>query len=272
MPDNDSERTNLIHLQREIWNSIYNLSQTLTEDEWAYETDCPGWSVKDCFSHLIGIEHRLLGRPVGCTDLEESAHVKNELGRRNEIDILLRRKVSSESLVEEFNEVNSERLKILLKEVDFSKSVETPIGPGSLKDLVTMRVFDCWVHEQDIRRAVGRRGNISSQVALHCLLYVKNFMPYVVGKKAKIPEGKTILFKISDQTIESFSIGVREGRAIFLEGDSRPDTSIETSVDVFLMLACGRKKINHILENDNISIHGDKDLGIRVASEIPIIS
>ena len=272
MPDNDSERINLIHLQREIWESIYNLSQTLTEDEWTYETDCPGWSVKDCFSHLIGIEHRLLGRPVGCTDLEGSTHVKNELGRRNEIDVLLRRKISSESLMDEFNEVNSERLKVLLKEDDFSKSVETPIGPGSLKDLVTMRVFDCWVHEQDIRRAVGRGGNLSSQVALHCLIYVKNFMPYVVGKKAKIPEGKTILFKISDQTIESFSIGVRDGRAIFLEGEPSHDTSIVTSVDIFLMLACGRRKINQILENNDISIHGDKDLGTRVASEIPIIS
>ena len=272
MLDNDSERSNLINLQKEIWKSIYNLSQTLTEDEWIYETDCPGWSVKDCFSHLIGIEHRLLGRPVSCTDLEESTHVKNELGRRNEIDVLLRRKVSSESLMEEFNEVNSERLKILLEEDDFSKSVETPIGPGSVKDLVTMRVFDCWVHEQDIRRAVGRKGNLSSQVALHCLLYIKNFMPYVVGKKAKIPEGKTILFKISDQTMESFSIGVREGRAIFLEGDPNPDTSIETSVDVFLMLACGRSKINQILQDSDISIHGDRDLGTRVASQIPIIS
>ena len=141
-----------------------------------------------------------------------------------------------------------------------------------MKDLVTMRVFDCWVHEQDIRRAVGRKGNLSSQVALHCLLYIKNFMPYVVGKKAKIPEGKTILFKISDQTMESFSIGVREGRAIFLEGDPNPDTSIETSVDVFLMLACGRSKINQLLQDSDISIHGDRDLGTRVASEIPVIS
>ena len=34
----------------------------------------------------------------------------------------------------------------------------TPVGPGTYGLFMEIRVFDCWVHEQDVRRAVGRPG------------------------------------------------------------------------------------------------------------------
>ena len=84
------DRESLICLQTEVWDSIDNLCQSLKPEEWDITTDCPGWSVKDCVSHLIGIEHRLLGRPVPDHAPKNTTHVNNDLGLRNEIDVDLR--------------------------------------------------------------------------------------------------------------------------------------------------------------------------------------
>ena len=45
-----------------VWHSIAALCTDLTETQWKTPTDCPGWSVQDQLSHLVGSESRLLGR------------------------------------------------------------------------------------------------------------------------------------------------------------------------------------------------------------------
>ena len=39
------------------------------------------------------------------------------------------------------------------------------MGPGTVRDLLPFRIFDSWVHEQDMRRAVHRAGNLDSDAA-----------------------------------------------------------------------------------------------------------
>ena len=36
----------------------------------------------------------------------------------------------------------------------------TPAGPDTYGRFMRVRIFDCWMHEQDIRRAVGRPGHV----------------------------------------------------------------------------------------------------------------
>src|SRR5690606_41354072 len=53
---------------------------------WDAPTACPGWSVKDNASHVIGTESILLGRPQPEVDLpEDLPHVRNDIGRINEV-------------------------------------------------------------------------------------------------------------------------------------------------------------------------------------------
>ena len=53
----------IIELLDQTWRSISDLGHSLTDDQWAISTECPGWSTKDIVSHLIGIERKLLGLP-----------------------------------------------------------------------------------------------------------------------------------------------------------------------------------------------------------------
>ena len=47
-----------------VWRSLDELCSNLKDGDWRTPTDCPGWSVQDQLSHLVGSECRLLGKPT----------------------------------------------------------------------------------------------------------------------------------------------------------------------------------------------------------------
>ena len=59
--------------------------------EWEKTTDCPGWSVKDNLSHIIGTEATILGRPAPDHDPGEKPWIRNPVGAGNEIHVDYRR-------------------------------------------------------------------------------------------------------------------------------------------------------------------------------------
>ena len=264
----EDERKLLIRLQTEVWDSIDNLCMSLKRKEWDITTDCPGWSVKDCISHLIGIEHRLLGRQVTDHVPKNMKHVNNDLGLRNEIDVDLRRTCSINTILEEFREVTSERKKILHRQQDFSEKAESPIGTGSIADLLSIRIFDCWVHEQDIRRAIRKPGNLSGNAAAHSFRRIDRTMPYIVGKKSKVGEGKSVEFIRTGYTANNFVVAVESGRARVTEGDVSPTVSLSMECEDYLILTCGREHPSNLINSGRISISGDAHLGQSIVRQM----
>jgi mycothiol maleylpyruvate isomerase-like protein len=45
-----------------VWDSVDRPCSDLPGSEWELPTGCPGWSVKDHLSHLVGFESRAIGR------------------------------------------------------------------------------------------------------------------------------------------------------------------------------------------------------------------
>ena len=125
-----TERERLIELQKSQWQSLEHLCASLNLDEWETYTDCPTWTVKDCLSHLVGIEYRLLGRKVPDLSLEETSHIRNDFGLQTEIDVVSRRAMTPAEVLEEFTEVNLERLKVLSGQLDFAAEAREA-GPAS---------------------------------------------------------------------------------------------------------------------------------------------
>ena len=81
-------------LLEETWRSIIAVGQELSEEDWERATDCPGWSVKDHVSHVIGTERMLQGLPPADVELEDLPHVKNAIGEFNEREAEVRREQS----------------------------------------------------------------------------------------------------------------------------------------------------------------------------------
>ena len=255
----------------QVWGSIAELCDSLSERDWKLATDCPKWSVQDHVSHIVGTESRLAGRPVPNHTPQDMDHVHNDIGRGNEIWVDFLRPSTGSQVLAAFREVTAARLQRLrgMSTDDFSEPTETPVGPGTVRDFMVIRIFDCWVHEQDIRRAVGRPGHMEGPVVTHSMNRMARAMPFVVGKKAAAPEGSTIVFEITGAAGRSMAIGVAGGRATFLETPPAvADVRLTMDVETFTCLGNGRWEGSDTLAWDKVSIQGDRKLGEKIVAQM----
>lgn len=260
----------VVHLNQ-VWSSMAELGEQLSEADWKRPTEVPGWSVQDNLTHIVGIELTILGEPAPDHEPPDGlAHVKNDIGVHNEVFVDSRRELSGVEALAEFRAVTQRRLADLARygPDDFARESWTPMGPGTVRDLLPFRVFDSWVHEQDMRRAVGRPGDLDSPVAAVALARIVGAMPFVVGKKAGAPDGSTVVFELSGPLGRAVAIGV-DGRAALL--DSVPDVptvSIVTDTETFARLAVGRLDPPSALDAGTVRLFGDQGLARRVVEEM----
>jgi uncharacterized protein (TIGR03083 family) len=254
----------LVDNMERVWRSIASLCGPFTERDWKTPTDCPGWSAQDQLSHLAGSECRILGRPDPEHAPPQMGHVKNDVGRSNEVVVDWRRSWPGAKVLEEFREVTAERLRVLraMGAKDFAAQTQTPIGPGTAADFLRIRIFDAWVHEQDIRRAVGRPGHLEGPVAEHSIGRMAMAMPFVVGKKAQAPDGATVVFELTGPAGRTLAVGMEGTRANPL-GTVPPAPTVRLTMDAetFACLGCGRWRPAEVLGSGRVQVKGDRAFG-----------
>ncbi len=246
----------------EVWSSLEQLLSGLDESEWQLATGCPGWSVQDNVAHLIDYESTLLGRPRPFHLIDAPEHAKNPMGELNEVGVDARRGLTGEQVLAEFLEVVAERRRQLelVTAADLAAQTETPVGPGTLVDLLTLRVMDTWSHEQDIRRALGRPGHESGGVVDTSLDYFSQFLPFVVGKRAAAPDGATVVFALGED--RRHVVEVVDGRARVTDAvPTEPTVVLSMPVGTFAALVGGRSDAP-----DDVTLTGDQDLGAAVVA------
>lgn len=252
-----------------LWASLDSLLADLSEEEWKLPTGCPEWSVQDNVSHLIDYESGALGRPRPQHAIDDSAmsHLKNDMGRSNEVGVDFRRSLSGADVLAEFREVTAARLSQLqgLGEEEFAREIDLPVGRGTVADMLTLRVMDTWTHEQDIRRAVGRPGHESGPAAEQAVDYFARFLPIVVVKRAEVADGSTVVFELDGRA--PLAVRVEDGRGSLGTGSGASDDAsvvLKMTPPVFGALVCGRADVGL----DDVEISGDRALGERVAGSL----
>jgi uncharacterized protein (TIGR03083 family) len=248
-------------------NALTELCTPLTEAQWKTATDCPGWSVQDNISHLVGIENMLLGKPPTAHKSPKYDYIKNPIGEHNEHEIDVRRSMLGSEVFAEWKATAAERVH-QLQTADaeyFAKPMMMPTGPGTLGDFLDIRILDLWIHDQDIRRALNISGNHGGPCAEHTIDRLIRTLPIVVGKRAATPEGESVSIIISGAVQRAIYVSVSEGRANIVA--AKPATmSCEISMDstVFTALATGRKLSTEL----NWTSTGDAALAQRIASQL----
>jgi uncharacterized protein (TIGR03083 family) len=261
----------LVDVLEEVWASIETMGDDLREDEWKRSTELPGWTVQDNLVHISAVESMSLGRPWTGHVAPQAAHVKNPIGQSNEHAVDSRRSWSGAEALAEFRAITRERIKGLraLDDAGFGADSWTPVGPGTVRDLLPFRIFDSWVHEQDMRRAVDRPGDLDSRAARVTMGMIVDAMPYVVGKKVAPPDGSSVVFSITGPMARDVAITMVGGRAA--RSDSVPATPtvrLTMSGITFERRACGRVSPDVALDAHEVQIDGDRDLGRRVVAEM----
>ncbi len=249
----------------ETWDSITALGETLTENDWKTQTDCPGWTVQDNLSHMIGTERMLHGFPATQHKANKVDHVKNPIGSFNENEVDERRHRDGVEVLNEWKELVTLR-KAMLDSADdayFDHEMITPTGPGTMADFLHMRVMDCWVHEQDMRRAIDQPGHNTGDAAELSIGRLLRTLPIVVGKRAQAPDDESVIIHITGPIRRLIPITVEGGRANFVSGlPTNPLVMIDIDSDNFVRLATGRCTADQIA--DAITIVGDVGLGRRI--------
>jgi uncharacterized protein (TIGR03083 family) len=253
------------------WDTIDRLLTGLSEQQWQTPTPLPGWCVHDVVSHIIGTESALMGIPTPDADIDVSAldHVRNQFGASNECWV---RHLSAESgadLRQRFRTVTNNRRTRLtdMSDDDWNALTPTPAGPDSYGRFMRVRVFDCWMHEHDIRDALGQPASdaeLAGPASLLALDEMAASMGYVVGKLGKAPDGSRVAIELTGPLARTIRVVVDgRGRVVDDFGGDAPTATIRLDGLLFTRLAGGRTE-----RSADIELGGDQDVAARVVEHL----
>lgn len=269
----DSSAAGLTAQLGAVWASLHDLGAGLDDADWGRATPCPGWPVSAQYAHIIGTESSLLGRPNPEVDAGSPEHVRNPIGGFNEVWVAALAGRPRAEVLALFDEVAAARVEALqaMGEEDFSKESWTPVGQADYRRFMQIRVFDCWVHEQDVRDAVGRPGGDSGPVAEQAVDEIVRAAGYLVGKKAAAPAGSAVRIELTGPVTRRVEVSVADGRARVVDAlDTTPTATVTLGSNAFTRLACGRIGAADVAAGalGGYVLAGDEELGRRVVDNL----
>jgi uncharacterized protein (TIGR03083 family) len=258
----------------EVWRDIDALVAELDDSQWQTATPLPGWNVHDVIAHVIGVESMLQGvdTPEADIDVSTLEHVRNDIGVMNECWVRKLRDQSPAELLETFRATTAERRKALsdMSNAQWNDVGFTPAGPDSYGRFMRVRTFDCWMHEHDIRDAIGAHASASDLVGPAADLALDEMttsMGFVVGKLGGAPDGSRVSLELTGPLGRMINVAV-EGKAKVVDdfGDDDPTSTIELDGLLFTRLAGGRVTLaDHA---DAIHYGGDEAVGRRIVEHL----
>jgi uncharacterized protein (TIGR03083 family) len=209
----------------------------------------------------------LAGEPTPPGETAEfPAHVRNDIGRANEQWVTELRRSDPTDLLEAFHRITARRLEALraLTEAQWDEPSWTPVGQANYRRFMQIRVFDSWVHEQDIRTAVGQAGHGDGPAAEQAIDEIERALGYVIGKRAGAPDASSVTIDLTGPVTRSIHVAV-DGRAAVVATLPEPaDVTLRLSSVAFAALACGRVDPAEVA----IAIDGDQAFGQRIATNL----
>jgi uncharacterized protein (TIGR03083 family) len=260
-----------------VWDSIDALLEGLPESGWQAATPLPGWCVRAVVSHIIGTESFLQGiaPPQPDIDVKALEHVRNDIGAMNECWVRHLSEDSGSSVLERYRAVTGKRRETLpgMSDDDWNAPTPTPAGMDSYGRFMRIRVFDCWMHEQDIRMALQRPSSddeLGGRASLLGLDEIAATMGFVVGKLAEAPDGSRIQFDLTGPLARSIRVSV-DGRAQVVDdfGGQDPTATIRLDALQFTRLAGGRPMCP--TRAQDVELGGDQDLAARIVERLNFV-
>lgn len=260
-----------------VWDDIDALLAGLSEAQWRAASPLPGWDVKAVVSHMIGTESFLTGIPAPQPDIDVSAleHVRNDIGAMNECWVRHLGAHADADVLESFRAITNDRRAALtgLSDQEWDAVTATPTGPDSYGRFMRIRVFDCWMHEQDIRVALGRPPSddeLAGPAASLALDEIAATMGYVVGRLAKAPEGSRVEFELTGPLARTIRVAV-DGRAAVVDdfAGREPTATIRLDGLQFTRLAGGRPMCP--ARAQDLELGGDEGVATQIVERLNFV-
>ena len=264
--------------------SVIDLGRGCSEAEFALDTACPGWSVKDQISHVVDIEAILAGGAEATGVVPDFAHVRNDFGVFMERGVHARRAVPGPEVLDELESVLERRLAMLRAP---GLIAETPVDPGmsielpvrTAYDLMVLRVRDIWAHEQDLRAALRRPGGLGAGGAVVFMDSAFGFLPRLAARRARVPVGQTVVVEVIGPVAGECGVLAEEGAdgkpvgvvldAVAIEAMRREHegvTWVTLDTDAFVRRAAGRQTV----DETRYAVRGDEAIARAVLEALVV--
>lgn len=239
--------------------STLSLARELSDPDWTAPTECPKWTVKDVYAHLLEGERWMAAGHPRLPDLTSWT----------EQGVLAWRDTPPLAVVEELRRAYEQRrYQLARRPVDPETPAHLPMGQRStLEQLLRIRVLDVWAHEQDVRRAVGRPGNLASPGAAVAGDLFVAALPRIVAKSAQALPGSVVRLTTRGEVSVDVAVSTDRGGVGTLVAPGRNATAhLIMSWEAYTRLSCGRgTSADH-----DIRLVGDRGLAERVLAHLAV--
>ena len=259
------------------WDAIDRLLDGLPDAAWKSPTPLPGWCVHDVVAHIIGTESMLQGIPTPESDVDVTTldHVRNPIGELNECWV---RHLSGETgadVLDRFRSVIAERRGALraMSDEEWNAPTITPAGPDSYGRFMRIRIFDCWIHEQDIREALSLPSSdaeLAGPAARQALDEMAASLGFVVGKKGKAPDGSRVALELTGPLSRTIRVAV-DGRARLVDDFGEVDATTVVRLDGLQFTRLGGGRPLATARSTAIEFDGDAEVGQRIVDNLAYV-
>jgi uncharacterized protein (TIGR03083 family) len=250
--------------------AISSFGQTLQSSDWDTPTCLPGWTVRDNLSHMIGTESMLLQIPNPDVEVSESAHVRNPIGKANEVWVDSMRSWPGTDVLARFADVTGQRIAALraMSQAEFDAPSWTPAGPDETYGrFMRIRHFDCFMHEHDMRGAVGAPDRPEPTHVASALSEVSTGLGFIVGKRAQAPAGARVRLQLTGPAAQELLVEVVERATVVGELSAPPTVTVQMPTMLFLRLTGGREAGGPHIGHD-VVVEGDAEFGQRLVENL----
>ena len=273
----------LLDAFEQVVQAIVDLGWACREDDFDKSTENPGWTVKDHFIHVVATEKAFAALPREPLNPPNPSDVRSQFDRIVDVEVGARRQWTGRSVVSELADFHQHRMS-QLRSLDLTLGTEIAGFFGehtTFGDQLRSQIRDTWVHEQDLRTALDRPGDLDSPAAAVFTSTIIDALPLIAVRYAGIEPGHGILLDVTGPVLARGGARVIEdehgqprGEELF-SGQDRPEgeepldvTSVQLTTEALTRRAAGRRATDEI----HCTVSGDADTARRVLDALDVLA
>lgn len=267
----------VIGLFPELHHHLVDLLAGLTEEEWSRPTVCPGWSVKDVALHMLGVDIGNLSvrRDTFIDPWWETAsgEIIADLNTWNQDWVVTARRISPRVLCDLLALAGDTAARYFAGlDLTATGGVVWWAGPDPAPVWldVAREYTERWVHQQQIRDAVGRPGLKDPRYLGPVLEAFVHALPRAL-QSVEAPDGTAVRLVVTGEAGGRW-VAVRDGERWALGEDTGQDAAATVTLDQDVAWRLWTRGITIDDARPPIRTEGDPELAARMLEMVSIMA